>query len=247
MPPQQEQNRAEDFLNAFNEIDRTLKARLRIGKHESFSKAVDMYRRKNPWWQNDAFVLKTFAELRNLIVHERFARYEYLSIPSTEAVSEIQEIRDRLNQPVEALAYLRKHHKSNLSVQSVEPSTKLPDLLDLMEEKRFTQFPVYGERGFEGLVTSNGLAYWLVERSNGLNLLDLNDHVAADLLPQEEARPNCELVPKDIGLEELLHRFVGNPQLEAVLITNSGKPSDKPLAIVTTSDVAQLRRATPQP
>lgn len=144
--------RAEEFLVAYNAIDRFLRSRLDLDRHSSFRSVVDRYASKHPWWRRDAEALRAFAELRNVIVHERFERFKYISIPAQEVVAEISAIRDRLISPKTV------QNVAGRDVFTVDAAASLADLLRLVEEKRINQLPVYGAGRFQGLVTSIGCA-----------------------------------------------------------------------------------------
>lgn len=227
--------RAEEFLVAYNAIDRFLRSRLDLDRHSSFRSVVDRYASKHPWWRRDAEALRAFAELRNVIVHERFERFKYISIPAQEVVAEISAIRDRLISPETV------QNVAGRDVFTVDAAASLADLLRLVEEKRINQLPVYGAGRFQGLVTSKGVLAWLAVNSvrNG-PLLDLTAVSVAELLRLEGARHNCDFVARDMPVDEAAFLFANNPQLEALLVTEHGKQHQGLIGIMTQRDAAGL-------
>src|SRR5690554_4913198 len=150
-------DRAEEFLVAFNAIDRELRARLDLDRNSSFRSVVDRFASEKPWWRRDAESLRAFAELRNVVVHERFERFKYISIPASEVVAEIQQIRDRLTmqKTVQQVA--------GRDVFTLDEDATLTELLKLVDSERINQIPVFGAGRFKGLITSKGVLRWLAE------------------------------------------------------------------------------------
>ena len=235
MEPEQlsDADRVEAFLTAFNEIEQKLKREVGKDYSESISSAALAYKTRYPRWNSDYESMRAFIDLRNVLVHMRFRMHEHLSIPSPEAVRQIRALRDRLLNPIVAYSFIRDRFPKNLQVEEVVPTMTLAELLVAIQRSGFTQFPVIDGTGLKGLATSIGLTNWLAIGSGTLSLVDLADHTVADLLLCEESRANCELAARTALLDELFHRFSENVELEAVLITNSGKPTEKPLAILT--------------
>lgn len=234
-------HRAEDFLNAFNEIDRELRRRTRTD--EGFRVAARAFLAAHPWWRRDFEAMNAFADLRNVIVHDRVERFAYLSIPTAEVVAEIQAIRDRLLEPRTAFEAFRRE------VEAVDAADSLASLLARVRGRHHTQFPVYENGTFLGLVTGNGVTHWLateLERTD-LTLLDFQERRVRELLEREEARPNWVFVARSTPAEEVVFAFAENPQLEAALVTHHGEAGEALLGIATQWDVAAWRRDPPRP
>ncbi len=232
----EERNRAEDFLNAFNTIEAELKQLTRNDEGVGFRKVVRDYHQQHRWWHRDYEALMAFADLRNIIVHERFERFRFLSIPSVEVVTEIRAIEKRLMRPRTA------HSEFGGKVTTVERGAALREVLELIRTTDFTQFPVYHQGQFDGLVTSNGITRWLAERSANLSLIDIDDHTVGNLLAREEKRSNWTFVARNAHVDDVAYAFQNNPRLEAALVTENGEPHETLLGIATQSDIASLVR-----
>lgn len=230
-----EATRAEEFLVAYNTIDRELRSRLELGRNNSFRSLVDRYASSHPWWRQDAEALRAFAELRNVIVHERFDRFRYISVPALEVVEEISAIRDRLLSPKLV------HHVAGREVVTVQEDTPLTQLLLVVREQQINQLPVYGRGKFRGLVTSKGVLAWLAQNveMNG-STVNLDEVRVSDLLKLEGARHNWDFVARDVPVDEAAFRFVKNPQLEALLVTEHGKKDQGLIGIMTQRDTTGL-------
>lgn len=233
--PEAELERVEAFLVAYNTIDRELRNRLDLARNVSFRSAVDRYASKHPWWQKEAEALHAFAELRNVVVHERFDSFSYISVPAAEVVNEIVRIQEQLIKPrlVEQVAVRDVH-----TVQADQP---VSDLLSIVAERRINQLPVMRNGEFLGLVTSKGVLGWLAESMAGHGpVLNLSEVPVSRLLELEGSRNNCDFVPRKMPVDEASFLFARNPQLEALLVTEHGKRDQGLIGIMTQRDATRL-------
>lgn len=234
MASQSDLDRTEAFLTAFNVIESALKERTGVSEFDDFVQAARQYRDLHPGWQDSSAVL-AFADLRNVIVHRRFKKFQYISVPSEETVSEIEQIRDRLLKPRIARDEFRRPNIATL--QASDPMTSL---LELVKTRSFTYFPVYDQGDFSGLATSNGITRWLAVTVTGDSLVEFGDHTVGEVLSLEEERTNVEFVPADMVVDDVVYKFQSNVQLEAALVTHNGRRRESLLGIATRWDIADL-------
>jgi predicted transcriptional regulator len=231
---QREKDLAERFLVAFNAIEKHLRGELNEDKHIPFGRLVRQYERRHRVWP-DADQLRIFAELRNLIIHEKDKPYEYISIPTEMTVDQIERIHDRLLRPERVVPKYQK------KVTTVSFSDSLADVLERIDQHDFSQFPVYGDGEFRGLLTENGITRWLAHhRDTQDTLLELKDTPVQDVLGEQEHPHNYQFVRKDMLLDDLKCLFAERPLLEAALITADGSAEQKLLGIATRGDILKL-------
>lgn len=228
---------AERFLAAFNAIDGELRHRLDLRRNGGFPSVVDEYSRQNPNWV-DGVALLQYAELRNFLVHERRAPDAYLSIPVVAVVEHIESIRDRLLNPQLVIPTYQR------DVVTVSPDDRLDQVLAKIRDQAYSQFPVYDDASqFVGLLTENGITRWLAQHIDllgGTTLVEFEDHCVRHVLNVEEARNNVRFIARTTSVEEVEALFARHADLEAVLITHSGKASEKPLGIITSYDASRI-------
>jgi CBS domain-containing protein len=224
---------AERFLAAYNAIDRHLRDVMREPNHRGFSSLVREYGSHHPrWLDREGHQLFAFADLRNVIVHNKVEPYRYPAIPLPEIVRRIEAIRDRLLDPERVIPTFQEE------VVSVTPRTPLSAVLRIVAERGFSQFPVYEGERFRGLLTENGITRWLAHyRVTTETLVELEDAHVAAVLAREEDRQNWAFVGRDAPVDDVVEMFAARPLLEAVLVTHSGSPQQAPLAIITGWDV----------
>ncbi len=224
----------ERFLVAFNEIERHLRTSLSEPAETSFTRLIDLYGKGHSTWMSRyGYQLRIYADLRNALVHLRLEPNQYLSVPLPHVVKNIELIRDSLISPTKVIPeFQRPVYKLRLQ----EP---LSSALKAVNEHNYSQFPVYDDEGkFSGLLTENGITRWLADHVvNQLTLVDFQETLLAEVLRREESRSNYRFVSRNRAVLDVVSMFSSEPLLEAVLITEDGKPEQALLGIVTRSDV----------
>ena len=224
----EELQRIERFIAAYNAIDDWIQREL--GTEQSFRSAVDLFAKRHPWWR-DAEPLRTFAALRNFLIHEKMRPFDYPAIPGEGAVREIEKIRDRLiHAPTIGAAFGRE-------VMTLSPETTLRHALEAMQKRGFRRFPIYRNGRCIGLLTERGIARYLSElvaRGNEFNA----DVPIQNVLPRETKRLNYRFAAPDLTVLQIAFWFHEDTFLETVLISDGGNERGELRGIVTRGDVA---------
>ena len=224
----------ERFLVAYNAVDHFLHEQLRSDQNTPFGKMVREYGTRYPRWCEQEF-LCMIGDLRNAVVHQRERSYEYLSVPIPSIVETLERIRDQFISPE------RVYPKFGKVVTSFQAENVLSEVLKGISEKEFSQFPIYRQGRYLGLLTENGITRWLANHSTKvMTLVELDEVMVKDLLRQEEQRLNYQFIPRETTLLDAENFFVRNTLLEALLITEKGKSNEKLIGIITRWDVLSL-------
>jgi len=233
-PSQEELDRCEKFLITFNQIEGKLRQILKEDERTDFSKLVIEYTNQRKSRQNDRQKLFNLASLRNALVHQRNQPYQYPAIPTGRTIGEIEHLYNRLlNAPKAIPTFLRE-------VEKLSPGRSLAWVFQRINECHYSQFPVYEGNRFLGLLTENGITRWLAHHAmTKLTLIECEEILIKNLLPEEEKRSNSSFISRDMPVDEVVEQFSNNLFLEAVLITQNGKESEKLLGIVTRWDILQ--------
>lgn len=222
------------FIDAYNEVDAHMRRQLGLGGGPGFLSVLNQYIEKHGRIP-ELRELKLFAELRNVAVHMQ-SLVNPAFVPSDKAVERLEQIRDRLlSPPLAGSAFRRK-------VVTVAQSDSLAGVLDLVRQNDFSQFPVYDGPALIGLLTENGITRWLAQHVNSSgSLVELVDHSVAEVLKDDRKSLNFKVVGREVPVDVVQDLFADHANLEAVIVTNSGKPSETPLGIATQWDVARLQ------
>ena len=223
------------FLEAFVVIEAYLASISGLAKGVPFVAQVDSLRLTDQTVQAYAEDLKAFARLRNVIVHERGGG-AVLAEPNDWAVQRICHVRDMLIQPP-TVSIFATHH-----VLTIRSDDHLSVASRLMYEHHYSQLPVYGSNGYEGLLTIRNITYWIGAQSS--HLLDLSQVRVSAVLKHTEPADTALFVKPDASLVVALNVFAaqhrrGNP-IDAVLISESGTAASPLLGIIALADMPAI-------
>jgi hypothetical protein len=172
--------RIERFIAAYNSIDDFLQRAME--SPNTFRSAVDWFARQHPWW-SDAETLRTFAALRNFLVHEKTRPFDYPCVPGEAATREIERIRDTLIRPTTIGESFARE------VLTLAPQSPLKTALELVARRGVSRFPIYEGARFVGLLTENGIARYVAEVVGSGKNFDPSVPIQS-VLPRETKRRN---------------------------------------------------------
>ncbi|MGX7412042.1 CBS domain-containing protein [Enterococcus caccae] len=223
--------RAEEFLSSFNRIEKWFREQLNNPTNMGFSEMVRRLSRKKdsqiPLFQDD---LLQMAQLRNAIVHEQISTDFVIAEPNEWAVKRMAEIETALISPEKVLPRFAK------KVTGFDINISIKDILAIVARKQYSQFPIYNQGQFKGLITVRGLGIWLaVESSKGD--IQLEGRKAVELLERNYKGSNYQFVSSDTTIFQVEEMFVTQVRLEAILITKDGNPNGSLLGIIRPRDL----------
>lgn len=226
------------FTYAYNRIEKSMEKISGLNNYMPFSRLIDKTKHMNAIIRKFEQDLREFSDLRNAIVHHRTGAEYAIAEPHDDIVELIEYIDRELSKPVTVGdMFIRKVH-------TLQGSDKLATGLKLIRERRFNQIPIYENRKFIGLITATGITYWLADKmldeiiSREMpTLLDIYDH--------EKQKKTYQFIDRNLSVyeaEEYFKKAVANgKRLEALLITESGRPEEKLLGIITPLDLMEIK------
>jgi predicted transcriptional regulator len=225
----------QEFEAVYNKVDHFLRKSSSSDNTVPFTHLVNEHSRRHPAWR-DADLLKTIAKVRNAIVHVKTAPYRYVAIPTPELMEDLSACHERLTKPV--LAFTKFQRK----VKSVSIQDNLAQVLKIIKNKDYSQFPVYGPDGFRGLLTENGITRWLAHHvTTQISLVELEEVLVEWVIEKEENQGNYQFVGRNMRVDDIVQQFASHELLEAVLVTATGKQSEGLLGIATRWDIIHIK------
>ena len=219
------------FEADFNAIQHFLEAAVGIEEHETFTQLVLNYAKNHTGWV-DAELLRRIAKIRNVIVHDKTEPFHYPVVPTRAINEELRKCKERLINPARALPTFQR------TVETISINDTLTTVLKTINHRDYSQFPVYEDKRFLGMLTENGVTRWLARHVvRTLSLVELDEIFVLHVLQSEEARKNHQFVPGDMRVDEVSALFAKQALLEAVLVTASGKQTEDLLGIATRWDI----------
>jgi CBS domain-containing protein len=232
-------DRAERFLHLFNQIDEHLRAVLKERKpswdhHSSFGQVVREVARFNHRVRDRRDDLIEFADLRNALVHTAGQHgLRYLADPYPEVIEEFERMVESIVNPKRA-AQIGTHNPRRF-----DPESSLAEALAYMSEAGHGQIVVQGN-GEAHLLSTRGIANWMgshieggTVHFEGVRLSDLQHHQPVG---------SYDIISRDTTIDDIRARFQAlvtdtGERLLALIVTHSGKPTEKAIGIITAWDV----------
>jgi CBS domain-containing protein len=221
------------FEAAFNSIEQLLRSRHNEDNRVSFVQLLEMEwpgrNAKNTVYRD----LRRFADLRNTLVHNRIDRDHDFAIPTPRTVLRIEAILNDLGEVKLAIPLFQRQ------VETLQTIDTLEQVLNRINQTGITQFPVYADETFAGVLTRRGILKWLasVGLNHGTDCSGLRSVPVGVLLQSEEHPENHRFIPRNTPLMKMGEMIDHQPGLETLLITQNGKPTEKLLGIANRLDI----------
>ena len=235
-----ERNRAVPFLAAFNSIEKFLRDELDAKRSDSFSWMARIAAKHGVITREQSETLQEFADLRNAISHGEYDDLRPIAEPLPETVDEIERLRDTIISPTLALEVV-----SNQRVVSYSPDTDIHEPLQTIAEDGLAQFPVYDGGECVGLLTTNAIARWVAAE------LTADDRIPAttvgDVLQHSGKLDQPIFLPRTVtaagAVEALSTPLDSGAVPRLAILTEHGKPTQKPISVLAASDIPALTQA----
>lgn len=232
------QKNSERFLIAYNTIARELERLIGLNKYMPFYRLVDMAKKKNGVVMAYKDDLKELSHLRNAIVHDKVFPEYAIAEPHLSVVHMIEEIADELVKPKKLIPVFKKN------VKVFEKKHSVMDVLTVIKEHGFSQFPIYEEGNFVGLITDRGITRWMANQLTISTEICLVGRVA-DVLSLEKNNRNYMFMNQDQTIYDAREKYnrhldLYNSRLEAILITDTGKANETLLGMATPYDIINI-------
>ncbi len=220
---------SESFLTIFSTIESWLRKEVGADRRTSFYKLVDLAAESNKSTRRFRDDLKEFADLRNAIVHERSDEH-VIAEPNDRVVRDFQRIQSALLNPPKVIPQFQ------LDVRCRESSESVGIAVTDMRDGSFSQIPILADARVIAVLTSETIVRWMASEVEN-QILDPWETCIAQALEHTEDRENYCLLSRNATLIDALSKFedfaARGKNLDAILISNDGKPDQKLLGILT--------------
>lgn len=180
--------------------------------------------------------LKQYGKLRNAIVHEKRQPGLYIAEPNEEVVKHIEKIATIFSKPVTGLTIATK------DVKFFEQSQPLKEVLEAIQQHGYSQYPIYDEKKYVGLLKTTHILSWMSNTFEQGNI-QIVDQTVGDLIPYMKEAP-IEFVSKHANIFEVEAIFEEKHRrkidLEAVIVNENGKENEWPLGLITPWDLIEI-------
>ncbi|MGX7728650.1 CBS domain-containing protein [Rhodococcus sp. 2H158] len=225
------------FLAAFTAIENHFTWKLQTGDSRAgFVRMAEEYARRHHT-RVDLPALRAFADLRNALVHHDYHGGRPVADPVPEIVEAIERLRDKIISPPTVLHVLPQRPLASFGLDD-----PLRSVLEEIRRHDYSQFPIYDDRTYRGLLTTNCIARWLAHRLATDEIVE-GETVGAALEfvePHDRAVHLSRKTTVPQAIKKLSPPADGGLPPTALIITHSGKPHESPLSLVVADDLPVL-------
>ncbi len=228
---------SERFLDAFSRIEGEMTRRIRANRYVSYSEMIHLMAKMDRTYARYTRLLEEFGDLRNAIVHERIDG-EVIAEPHLKLVLEIEQLAVLLTQPPKVKDFFVR------DVKVCYQEELLGDVMVRMMKDKFSKIPTYDrQQKFMGLLTTDAITYYLATHISEVQQCIPKVSVLEVVASDDKAR-EVSFMGLETSLVGIVSEFERNLslgiKLNAVLLTQDGTRNQKPLGIVTMSDLPQI-------
>ena len=228
---------SERFLIAFTAIEGEMNRRIKSDRYISYSELVRRMSNMDRNYHRFQRYLEEFGDLRNAIVHERIDG-EVIAEPHLKEVESIEHIAELLTQPERVSPnYLTK-------VEYCLDTDLLESVLKKLLPKHYSKLPVYDHKmHFKGLITTDLIYEYLFKNIENIQG-EIPNITMKEILEQDEKNRMVEFIPSHSTLLSVVSQFERSlalgKRLNALIITQDGASNQKPLGIISISDLPKI-------
>ncbi len=225
--------RAQIFISAFNRIEKWMQNQLKSETKMGFSQMVRKLARRSdlPIKKHEDDLLQ-LSQLRNAIVHDQIGEDFVIAEPNDWVITRIQLIEKELFEPEKVLPRFAK------KVTGFTVDLPLEEMLSIVAKERYSQFPLYRDGEFKGLLTLRILGFWFAKHYP-ISAERIKQLTASDLLEADNKTTNYQFVSSDTTMDYVQEQFAENATLEAILITKDGEPNGNLVGIIRPRDLVE--------
>jgi hypothetical protein len=227
-------DRAEEFIQLFNQVETFLSHLVKPEKFMPFFKLVDAGSDLSAAVRANSADLKRFANLRNAIVHDAGYPPHIVAEPSQEALLKFKGIAQDVLEPKRLMPTFATQ------VRCFSVGDNLSGVLRFMRKNDFSQVIVRGSDGRLSMLSVEGITKWLADEMEG-NQNSASKGTLDSVLALEPPGSFIIMAPDktifdaaDAFRNSIHHKAT---RLYAIAITEQGGDSDEPIGFVTPWDL----------
>ena len=229
---------AQRFISAYNTIDYSLRTIYDFKRSMSFSDVVRRSVVLNSIVRKYEEDLIDFGRLRNAIIHNGNAKY-IIAEPHDEVVNQIERLAELIAEPPRAMDRI-----GNKEVITISADMKVGAAIELIYRTGYSNLPVYENEKLLGILNGRKLINVIGKRiGDNVNLQDfMNETAVRDVVQEMGDDYYFMLADEHITIDEAMNHFENNRKLLIILITKDGKENGKPLKIISSADIIDMKK-----
>jgi len=227
------------FINAYNQIEQSLKAQNNLKSSLSYTETIRISARTNSIVRKYEDDLIDYGRLRNSIVHSANDNH-VIAEPHTEVVEKYEKIMNLVCTP--PLAINTTCVKKDVKI--INAKTSLKDAMVAMYKTGFSNFPIYNDKGMLIGVANAGKVARIMGNKlyNKENFEEVFNTPIGDIVKVNVQDNFYAIADSKITLDKVLNLFAENRKLLLIIITPNGTLVEETIGIITVSDILDINK-----
>lgn len=233
-----EKTNAERFILAYNNIDYSLRTIYDFKRSMSFSDVIRRGVVLNSVVRKYEEDLIDYGRLRNAIIHQGNSKFT-IAEPHDDIVKKIEKLSELISSPPKAIDKV-----GNKDVITISSNTKISETMELIYRTGYGNIPIYEKDVLIGIVNGRKLINVLGKKvGEGIDLQNfITNTEVKDIVEEMGDDYYFMLADKNITIEAAMNFFENNRKLLVILITKDGKDNSKPLSIISSADIVDMKK-----
>ena len=226
------------FINVYNELSEYMEDQLHLKDYRSHVQMLNIMSKKSQIIKNHYDELRTFANLRNVIIHDSTSKFNPIAEPHREVVERYEYILSRLTNPTTAYDIATKSD----DLVFAHKNMRLIDCIKIMHDKNYSYMPVMEKQKFIGVLSGDSIFTYM--RKNHIITIyedfqvgDLGDSIT------EHMDERYSFVGKDELVDDVIYMYNNDikdgRRLGAVFVTNTGNVDEKIIGMISAWDLIE--------
>lgn len=233
-----EKTNAERFLDAYNKIDHSLRMQYNFKRSMSFSDVIRRTVVLNAVVRKYEDLLIDYGRLRNAIIHQNGGEV-VIAEPHLKVVEKMEQIAGLVSTPPKIMDTVARKN-----ILCVENTATIKDTIELMARSGYSNLPIYANDVLVGVANGqrilDKIGVQIYKKNN------VEDYINTTLISQMEKEEGLNvyyaLSSVALTIDKALDMFYNNRKLLIIIITQTGNYLEKPLGIITNTDIIEINK-----
>ncbi len=228
------------FMHAFNELHNVIAKRVNKEPDTNFGELMGAAaKNRDKVIENYVDEIDFYRELRNLLTHHTINGDEAVAQPSDSLIEEIEMVTEKIKYSKRVKDVFLKR------VRTFDMNDPLENVLDVINQVRYTQFPVFDGDKLVGIVSSIGVTKYLAKAMNK-DIRSIKETTVKHILEVEDDQKLYEVISADtsiFNIEEIFSKRIKEGRTTYILLIAKGNKIEKKsdlIGIITPWDIPRV-------
>jgi len=226
------------FINTYNELSEYMEKYLNYKDYKSHTQMLNIMAKKNHLVRVHYDELRTFANLRNIIVHDSTSKYNPIADPHIEVVERYESILNELREPPTAFEMATKAK----DLVFASPNMRLKECIKIMHDKNYTYMPISQNMQLVGVLSGDSVFTYMRKNQtttiyDDFRVKDLGDAIRMHM------DERYSFVSKSTPLIDVTEMYSNDIQdgkrLGAIFVTERGGENERILGMISPWDLIE--------